>query len=90
MRTVVWEDRKGWKHRSLVREKDADPKMGISQDPPDLHDMDLNGILRDIHNGLVESGVHDWTTYQRQQRHMARIINTAVKRRVIGLLRQEV
>lgn len=92
MRTVIWEDRNGWKHRSLVRSGDPDSsaEYGVSQDPPNLHDMDLNGILRDIHNGLVEAGVHDWATYQREQQRMTSIINTAVKRRIIGLLRQEV
>ena len=88
MRTVIWEDRNGYKHRSLVRDDDPDEAapQGIMQDPPDLHMMDIEGILRDMHNRFVETGIWSWHEMQKAN-NLQNIIFRTVKPRVIGLFR---
>lgn len=88
MRTVIWEDRLGYKHRSLVRDDDADDaaEQGILQDPPDLHLADWEGVIRDMHNRFVESGIYSWEEMQRAN-NLQSIVFRTVKPRIIGLFR---
>ncbi len=85
MKEVVWEDSRGWKHRSLVREG-LDPALGVSLDPPDLNRLDWEGVKRDLHNFLVESGVKSWR--EMQQTDTRGLILGAVRRRLQSLFRE--
>jgi hypothetical protein len=55
MKTVTWQDTKGWLHKSLIRDTDPDTAapQGIPQDPPDINKLDWEAIKRDLHNELV-------------------------------------
>ena len=88
MRSVVWTDANGLKHRSIIRDSDQDAAapMGIRQDPPDLHRMDWEGVIRDLHNSLVDAGVTTWAEYQRQ--NIRGMILGAVQRRLQSLYRE--
>jgi len=88
MRTVIWTDRKGYKHRSQIRDEDPDESapMGILQDPPDLHQVDWEGVMRDLHNAFVDTGVTSWLELQRKQ-NLQNVIFRAVKPRIIHLFR---
>jgi len=88
MRTVLWEDKNGYKHRSLVRDDDPDSaaEQGILQDPPDLHLADWEGVIRDLHNALVEHGLYSWEEIQKAN-NLHSIIFRPVKRRIVGLFR---
>lgn len=76
MRTVEWEDRNGYRHRSLVRDTDPDDAApnGILQDPPDLSGLDWTGIQRDMHNAMIERDIATWVDLQ-----LCQCINYIVK-----------
>ena len=90
MRQVIWADKDGFKHRSLVRDSDPDDAAagGILQDPPDLSRLDWLGVQRDMHNAFIDHGIATWADLQRKQM-LPGIITSAVKRRVIALFREK-
>lgn len=91
MRLVVWEDKGGYKRRSLVRDSDADTAApgGIPVDPPDLDALDWDAVKRGIHNQLVELGVVTWADWQEKQNMLHNIVSSPLKRELIRLFRQE-
>jgi hypothetical protein len=88
MRVVIWEDRRGYKHRSLVPDSmsDDDAKLGILQDPPDLHLADWEAAMKAMHNRFVEMGIYSWDEIQKAN-NLQNIIFSAVKPVIIGLFR---
>lgn len=88
MRVVIWEDRRGYKHRSLIRDEDPDDAgpTGILQDPPDFHMVDWETVIRNMHNAFVESGVYSWETLQKAN-NLQSVIFRTVKPEVIRLIR---
>lgn len=91
MRTVIWTDKGGYKHRSLVRDTDPDSAahMGVPLDPPDLSQLDWDGVQRDIHNRLVDMGLHDYQDVLVAQTGITSAINSALKRRILELYKQQ-
>jgi len=89
MKLVRWEDDRGYKHRSLVRDDDPDEMapQGILQDPPNLDELDWEAIKRDLHNGLVNSGLISWRNVQ-EIRGLRGAILSAMKRRLVQLYRE--
>jgi hypothetical protein len=89
MKLVIWEDRRGWLHRSLVRDEDSDDMgpQGIAQDPPDIDEIDWDAVKKEIHNRLVEAGLVTWMDVQRGQNQIRGIIRAALQRRIIQLYR---
>jgi hypothetical protein len=59
MKIVIWKDKHGYKHRSLLRDTDRDDQAayGVPQDPPDLNQIDWEEVKKEIHNHLVEKGL---------------------------------
>lgn len=90
MRTVIWTDRKGYKHRSQIRDNDPDDAapMGILLDPPDLHRIDWEGVMKDLHNAFVDTEVTTWSELQKKQ-NLQNVIFRVIKRRIITLFREE-
>jgi hypothetical protein len=88
MRVVIWEDRRGYKHRSLIRDDDPDEAgpQGILQDPPDLHLVDWETVIKNMHNAFVEAGVYSWETMQNANTLQPTIFRS-VKPEVIRLFR---
>jgi len=91
MRSVLWTDRAGREHRSLVRDGDPDSQApyGIPQDPPDLNQLDWEGIKIEIHNRLVKAGLVTWMDVQRGQNRITGIIQAVLKRKIVRLYRQQ-
>lgn len=89
MRIVTWTDKHGYKHRSLVRDADPDDAapMGIRQDPPNLEQMDWEGVKRDLHNTLVDMGLFSWREVQQRQGLPGAILG-AMRTRLITLYRE--
>ena len=86
MRRILWEDAKGYKHASLIRENDPDsmaPK-GMPVDPPDLSTLDWNGVAKDLHNLFVERGLFTWADVQRQQNGVANALVSVLRPRIIA------
>jgi hypothetical protein len=89
MKLVTWEDKHGYKHRSLVRDDDSDEmaQYGILQDPPNLEGLDWEGIKLDLHNALAERGLYSWRDVQ-EKRGLRGAILSAMKRRLVYLYRE--
>ncbi|KPL17777.1 MAG: hypothetical protein AMJ93_14630 [Anaerolineae bacterium SM23_84] len=89
MKTVSWTDKRGYKHRSLVRDDDPDEmaSQGVLQDPPNLEALDWDGIRQDLHNALVDAGLTSWKDVQ-EKRGLRGAILSAMKRRLIQLYRE--
>jgi predicted nuclease with TOPRIM domain len=89
MKLVTWIDKHGYKHRSLVRDDDSDEMgpQGILQDPPNLEELDWEGIKLDLHNALVSAGLFTWRDVQ-EKRGLRGAILSAMKRRLVYLYRE--
>lgn len=90
MRKVTWEDSRGYKHNSWVRDIDPDnlAQLGIPCDPPDLDQIDWEGVKRDLHNFLLERGLTNWQELNASQGNLRSVIQDALFRRLIALFRQ--
>lgn len=84
---VVTFERNGYKFRSTIRDIDTDPSQGMIQGPPNLDDLDWEGIKRDLHNGLFDAGLMSWLDIQQKQ-VLPGIILGAIRTRLITLYRE--
>lgn len=89
MKKVVWTDTKGFQHISCVRDNDNESQYakGIPNDPPDIRALDWDGIIKDLHNALVERGLLTWADVQRQGTGVAGAITSVLRPRIIALYR---
>ena len=89
MRTVIYTDPHGLRHRAAVPDDvpDEQARFGLRMDPPDLGQLDWEGVRIEIHNALVELGVSNWRDWQRQQAAVQGAILRPVMRRLVALLR---
>jgi hypothetical protein len=92
MRQVIWTDKNGYKHRSLLRDQDPDDmaSQGILQDPPSLEGMDWEAVKRDLHNTLVSAGLCSWRDVQARGASdgLRGAILAAMKNKLIALYRE--
>ena len=91
MKEVIWIDENGFKHRSLLRDNDPDNlgHAGVPLDPPDLHHLDWDALVRDLHNLFVDKGLSTWQDVQKSGSGVSSSIQTVFKRPIIGLFKQE-
>ena len=77
MRYVIWEDKRGYLRRSLIKDTDGDgmAEYGIPAGPPDFDSLDWDEIKREIHNALAKNEVFDWTDVQRSSTGLAPALN---------------
>jgi hypothetical protein len=90
MREVTWTDKHGYKRRSLVRDSDPDEMapQGILQGPPNLEELDWEGIKRDLHNALMDAELYSWRDIQEKRGLRGAILST-MKRRLVYLFRYQ-
>jgi len=91
MKVVEWEDKDGYRHRSMLRDNDPDrlASSGIPLDPPDIDRLDWDKIKRDLHNSLVEGGLSTWQDVQNSQTGLVSSILSVLKRPLIDLYKQQ-
>jgi len=91
MRLVTWTDEDGYRHQSLLRDNDPDTDAlyGIPQDPPDLHALDWEGIIREMHNLLLDRGLITWRDVQASHNGVTAVIQTVLKRKMVELYRSQ-
>lgn len=91
MRMVYYTDKYGYKHRAQVRDTDPDSfaPMGIPCDPPDLSQIDWDGVKRDLYNTLLERGLTNWQEVNLSQGNLRSVIQDVLYRRLIALYRQK-
>lgn len=71
-----------------MRDCDTEPSHGMIQGPPNLAELDWEGIKRDLHNGLFDAGLMSWLDIQQKQ-GLPPIILGAIRTRLINLYRAE-
>jgi len=91
MKKVVWTDRAGYLRAAMIRDDDPDEmaEAGIPLNPPDLEDLDWEGIKRDIHNSLVQSELYTWKDVLRLQNAISGIVSRVMKQHIVRLYRFE-
>ena len=87
MREVIYTDKRGYKHRALIRDDDPDSTalQGMRRDPPDIRNLDWEAVKKELHNGLVDLGIFTWADYQRQQQHLTGLVLGGLRRRILDL-----
>lgn len=56
MKLLTYINENGLKFKSIVRDTDIDPAIGLLQSPPDIFKLDWETIPKTLHNALVERG----------------------------------
>lgn len=87
MRLIERTDSDGYKHLYHIKDNDLDTAPGIRADPPDIRQLDWEGIARQIHNGLVENKLISRNDIQYSKSGLDSIILTAIKRPLVALYR---
>lgn len=90
MKIVDWEDNKHHKHRSLLRDRDPETyaDRGVPVGPPNIEELDWEGIARDLNNELFNRGLFNWDDVQRDGNGLTGAILSAVRIRLINLYRR--
>lgn len=87
MRRVIWIDRQGYRHASLVRDNDPDSEavFGVPDDPPDMSFV-LENFKKILHNEFVERGITSYQDYVNKQNEISAIFSM-LKRDIIHTFR---
>lgn len=91
MKTIIWQDKKGFQHRSLLRDGDDErhPERGLPADPPDVKAIDWNAVALRLNSELVARGLWTWDDVQRQQSGLSGAILTALRPAMQEMYRQQ-
>ena len=89
MKTVEWEDGRGRKYKSLLRNIDSDNNAdrGILIGPPPVTELDWEGIQTDLNHELFNLGLLTWQDVQDGGDKLKAAIFGAMKNRLINLYR---
>lgn len=93
MRRVIHVDKHGLKRVCLLRDSDPDSAaaQGIPVGPPDLNELDMQEVKRELNNLLVEWGVLTWRDVQRNPNAITKAARAAIVGKVVQLYKlQEV
>lgn len=84
MKIVIWQDKNGYKHGSLLRDLDSSdaPEIGIPLDPPDVREI-FSECEKEVHNALVDRNLFTWEDVQWSQDGVTSVITSIVRRRFI-------
>lgn len=91
MKLVEWQDERGKKKRSWVRDIDGPEqgRYGIPAEPPDMELLDWDGIRYEIREALSQQGLYTWLDVERSQDGLSCATNV-LKRHLHWLFRQQV
>lgn len=87
MKRIIWTDKKGFKHASMIRDTDPDSEalFGIPDDPPDMSQT-LENFKKILHNEFVERGITRYRDYVNKQNEISAILNM-LRRDIISTFR---
>ena len=90
MKHITYVDKSGFKRRSLVKDADTEEnaQYGIPAGPPDLRQLDMVQLLRDMNNALVDHELWTWNDVIRSSIGVKAATNV-MKRALISLYRQD-
>lgn len=84
MKFVIWTDKEGYKHGSLMRDGDDEnhPEVGIPVDPPPLKDLIVE-CTKELHNELVVRNLFTWDDVAESQNGLTTAILSVFRRKII-------
>jgi len=85
MKQVIYTDSNGLQHKSILRDSDTDPSIGLLQSPPDILSLDWEAIPKIIHNKLLEAGLFTIQDVQIRSNDFNKIILATVGKRILAL-----
>lgn len=90
MKPVIYTDKNGYIRRSLVRDSDdeSDGEFGIPFGPPDIRQIDLEALAKEINNTLASAGLFTWKDLQESSVGIT-AATSILKRDLIRLYREE-
>lgn len=88
MKTVIYTDKRGYKHGAILRDSDDDnhPERGIPLDPPPMDDL-IKECALELHNALVDAHLFSWEDVVRSQNGLTAIILGVFRRKLIEAYR---
>jgi hypothetical protein len=89
MKYIEYIDTQGRKRKSLVRDQDTDPSIGIPAEPPNLDRIDWEAVKLEIHNQLMDQGLYTWTDVQKAQTAVGGIVLSVVRSKIINLYKED-
>lgn len=89
MKLLTFTDADGFSHKSLVRDNDTDPSIGLIQSPPDLRQLDWEAIVKNIHNALLERELFTIQDVQIRSTEFNQIILAKVVKPIFHLYQKE-
>lgn len=89
MKLVTYESSNGRKRRSLIRDNDTDPSIGLLQSPPDIEQLDWELIKTTLHNLLLEKGILTMSDAQNKSSEFNQCVLVAVAKPLMRLYQQE-
>ena len=89
MKLLTYEDTNGYKHKSMVRDMDTDPSIGLLHSPPNLDQLDWHVIRVTLHNLLLEKGIVSLSDAQNKQNEFNQCVLIAVAKPLMRLYQKE-
>lgn len=89
MKLLTFTDDEGYNHKSLVRDNDTDPAIGLIQSPPDLRQLDWEAIVKNIHNALLERELFTIQDVQIRSTEFNQIILARVVKQIYRLYQEQ-
>lgn len=88
MKLVTFTDPNGFNHKSLIRDNDSDPAIGLIQTVPDLTRLDWEAMARSIHNKLVERELFTLKDVQERNVEFNQVIMATVVKPIFALYQE--
>ena len=89
MKLLTYTDANGFKHKSLVRDTDTDPAIGLLKSPPDLEQLDWYVIKLTLHNSLLDKGILTLEDAQSRPNEFNQCVLAAVAKPLFRLFQQQ-
>lgn len=89
MKLLTYTDTDGFKHKSLVRDTDTDPSVGLLKSPPDLNQLNWHAIKLTLHNSLLDKGIITLEDAQSKSNEFNQCVLAAVAKPLFRLYQQE-
>ena len=89
MKELTYTDANGFKHKSLVRDTDTDPSIGLLKSPPNLDQLDWYVIKLTLHNLLLDRGIITLEDAQLKSNEFNQCVLAAVGKPLFKLFQQE-
>ena len=90
MKLIKFTDKNGFKRRSLIKDTDSeeDAQYGVPAGPPDLRQLDMVQLTREMNNALADSEIWTLQDLQRSKAGVTAATNV-LKRALIMMYRED-